>query len=327
MDQIGNHTTSLMFDWYPDYEHIFAQVQLILFMLGLGANLETDDFARIARQPRSLIVGAVGQFALTPLVALMMSLWLGVPDGIAVGLILLSALPGGNLSKAFTYLAKGNIALSITLTCLGMGLCLLTVPLLLRWLGEGFGFIPGDFDMPVSRIIGEMMLYLILPLAVGMAISRWAPARRDTFSRWCIRIGFVVVVAMIVASIGAGRIHPAEYGWRTPVAIILFCVISMQICMAPFRLLGWSKSDCASIGIEVTMRNLNLALLLKAILFPAAEKGLDPIADGVLFVILYYAGVAVIAGFPLALNSRRMIRKERSQESGVRNQESAISAG
>lgn len=311
-----------MFDWYPDYEHRFAQVQLVLFMLGMGATLEVADFVRIGRQPRFLIVGAICQFLITPLVALGMSRLFGVPAGIAVGIILLSALPGGNLSKAFAFLARGNIALSITLTCLGMLLCLLTVPLLLRFLAAGY--IPEDLEMPVGEIILEMFLYLLLPLGIGMAIARWLPDHCRAISRWSIRIGFVFVVAMIAGSIGAGRIHPAEYGWRTPLAIILFCVVSMQISMLPFRLFGWSKPDCASVGIEVTMRNLNLALLLKAIIF---EKRADDVADGVLFVILYYAGVAVLAGLPLALNFRRMIRKEqesggRSQESGVRGQES-----
>lgn len=299
-----------MFDWYPEYEHLFAQVQLVLFMLGLGARLLADDFIRIGRQPRYLLVGALGQFLVTPLVALLMIRWFAVPEGIAVGLILLSALPGGNLSKAFTYLGLGNAALSITLTCFGLVACLVTVPLWLQLLAAGF--IPAGFEMPIGRILAELFLYLLLPLAVGMAVGRWAPARREVFSRWSIRLGFAAVVAMVVCSLGAGRIHPAEYGWRTPVAIILFCLVSMQVSMLPFRLLGWPKPDCLSVGIEVTMRNLNLALLLKAILFPQA----DAVADGVLFVILYYAAVAFFAGIPLALNFRRMIRKDQAAVRG-----------
>jgi BASS family bile acid:Na+ symporter len=149
-----------------------------------------------------------------------------------------------------------------------------------------------------------------------MALGRWYPERREAVARWCIRLGFVFVVLMVAGSLGSGRIHPAEYGWPTAIAIILFALVSMQVSMLPFRLLGWSKPDCVSVGIEVTMRNLNLALLIKAILFPA-EKGTDAIADGVLFVILFYGGVAFFAGFPLALNFRRMIRKQTRQAAQV----------
>jgi BASS family bile acid:Na+ symporter len=301
-----------MFDWYPEYEHRFAQIQLILFMLGMGATLDTADFVRIGKQPRHLIVGVIGQFLISPLIALLMIRLFNVPDGIAIGMILLSAMPGGNLSKAFTFLGRGNIALSISLTCFGMLACLITVPLLLRLLAADF--IPADFAMPIGEVMVEMFFFLLLPLGLGMLIGQWWPERRHNLSRWFIRLGLVLVVTMIVCSIGAGRIHPTEYGWRTPVAIILFCIVSMQVAMLPFRLLGWSKPETLSVGIEVTMRNLNLALLLKAILFPAFEKGTDAIADGVLFVILYYAGVAFFAGIPLALNFRRWNRQAAASE-------------
>lgn len=296
-----------MFENYARYEHHLAQLQLVLFMLGMGASLNLGDFAGVFRRPRSFLTAAAGQFVLAPFLAVLASHWLDVDSGIAVGLILVAAMPGGTLSKVFTYLGRGNIALSISLTACGTLAAMATVPLLLRWLAAGF--VPEDFDMPVDRILLELTLFLLLPLAAGMALGRLAPDHRAVFSRWCIRIGFVAVMAMIVGSLGSGRIHPAEYGWRAPLAIILFCILTMQLTMLPFRLLGWSRADCLSAGIEATMRNLNLALLLKALLFPA-EKGADPIGDGVLFVILFYAAVALFSGLPLALNFRRLARKE-----------------
>jgi BASS family bile acid:Na+ symporter len=129
-----------------------------------------------------------------------------------------------------------------------------------------------------------------------------------TFSRWCIRGGFVVVAVTIVGALGSGRIRPGEYGWAVPLAIIAFCLVSQQLSMLPFRLLGWSKPDCVSVGMEVTMRNLNLALLLEAVLRAAGLP--SEVANGVLFVILYYAAVAMFCGLPLALNFRRLIRRD-----------------
>src|SRR5204862_6253385 len=109
---------------------------------------------------------------------------------------------------------------------------------------------------------------------------------------------------MVACSIGSGRIQPAAYGWKVPLAIIVFCVAAMQLSMLPFRVLGWSKPDAVAVGIEVTMRNMNLALLLKALLFPAA----DAVGNGVLFVVLYYGGTAMIAGVPLAFRYRRKLQ-------------------
>lgn len=297
-----------MFENYPLYEKLFAQLQLILFMVGTGATLTAADFAATWQRPRFLVVGALLQFLLTPLVAVLVNTWFGLPPGVAVGLILVAAMPGGTLSKGFAYVGRGNLALSVSLTLGGTLASIVTVPLLLRTLA--YGYVPDDFAMPVDLIVLDVAVYLLLPLGVGMLVARFLPAHRRTLSRWCIRVGLLVVVAMITGALGSERIRPGEYGWRVPVAIIVFCMLSQQLSMLPFRLLGWPRPDCLAVGMEVTMRNLNLALLLKAILFPATERGADPVADGVLFVILYYAAVALVAGFCLAMNFLRMARRD-----------------
>ena len=91
-----------------------------------------------------------------------------------------------------------------------------------------------------------------------------------------------------------------------PMAIIAFCVVGMQVNLLPYRFLKWPRSDAVAVGIEITMRNMNLALLIKARLFPDA----DELGNGVLFVILFYAAAAMGAGLPLALRYRRKARKE-----------------
>jgi bile acid:Na+ symporter, BASS family len=295
-----------MFDWYPQAEYPLSQAQLVLFMLGMGATLTAADFAAVARRPRFLLVGAACQFLLTPLLAVLLNHAFGVPPGIAVGLILIAAMPGGTLSKVFAYLGRGNIALSISLTLCGTFAAMVTVPLLLRLLA--MEHVPPGFEMPVGQIVLEIVLFLLLPLAGGMTVARQAPVGRKPFSRWCIRLGFVVVAVMVAGSLGSGRIQPDQYGWSVPLAIIAFCLGSQQLSMLPFRLLGWSRPDCLSVGIEVTMRNLNLAFLLKAIL---ERRGLsEPISAGVLFVVLFYAATAMACGLPLALRHRLKARRE-----------------
>jgi BASS family bile acid:Na+ symporter len=299
-----------MFDWYPQAEYSLSQAQLVLFMLGMGATLTAADFAAVARRPRFLLVGAACQFLLTPLLAVLVDHAFGIPSGIAVGIILVAAMPGGTLSKVFAYLGRGNIALSISLTLCGTFASMVTVPLLLRLLA--MEYVPPGFEMPVAEIVRDIALYLLLPLTVGMAVARRAPRGRKPFSRWCIRLGFLVVAVMVTGSLGSGRIQPGEYGWAVPLAIITFCLGSQQLSMLPFRLLGWSRPDCLSVGMEVTMRNLNLAILLKALLFPERDAAAppDPVAAGVLFVILYYAATAMCCGLPLALRHRLKARRE-----------------
>jgi predicted Na+-dependent transporter len=116
----------------------------------------------------------------------------------------------------------------------------------------------------------------------------------------------VVVVVMIAGSLGSGRIHPGQYGIGVPAAIIAFCLLGMQINMLPYRVFRWPRADCMAVGIEITMRNMNLALLINETLFRERPEFGGP----VLFVILFYAGAAMGVGLPLAFNHRRLARKE-----------------
>jgi BASS family bile acid:Na+ symporter len=293
-----------MFDWYPHYEYHCARTQLVLFTLGMGMTLSLGDFAEIARRPRSFVCALVGQLFVVPWVAVLINWLCGFEQGIAVGLILVAAMPGGALSKFFAYLGRGNMALSISLTGATTLLTLVTVPIMLQQLASRY--VPDDFTMPVASIMTDVALCLLLPLIVGLTIRRLFPERHLLFSKICIRIGMVVVIVMIAGSLGSGRIQPGQYGLGVPVAIIAFCLLGMQINMLPYRFLPWPRADCMAVGIEITMRNMNLALLIKARLFPET----DELGNGVLFVILFYAAAAMGAGLPLALNHRRKARKE-----------------
>ena len=296
-----------MFDWYPDYEYTCARTQLVLFTLGMGMTLSLTDFVEIARRPRSFVCGLLGHLFFVPMIAVLIIRIGGFEGGIAVGLILVAAMPGGALSKFFTYLGRGNMALSISLTGVSTMLTLVSVPLMLQLLAAHH--ISDDFAMPVGAIVTDVTVCLLLPLLVGLTISRVLPRHHRLLSKTCIRIGLLVVIVMVAGSLGSGRIRPGSLGFGVPIAIILFCVLGQQLNMLPIRLLGWPRSDRMAIGIEVTMRNMNLALLINANLFPPATDHLN-LGEGVLFVILFYAAAAMVIGLFLTLNHRRMARRD-----------------
>jgi BASS family bile acid:Na+ symporter len=294
-----------MFDLYPAYELHLARVQLVCFMVAMGTTLAVRDFLAVARRPRSFVAAIVVQLGVLPWLAVLIDQVATLPDEIAVGLVLVAAMPGGAMSKLFTYIGRGNAALSIALTAFTTVASVVTVPLLFQLLVARY--IRADFDMPVTDILlFDLLLCLLTPLLVGMVVGRIWPIRRAAIARWCLRIGLAVVALMVVGSLGSGRIEPGAYGWGVPAAIIVFCLVGQQVSMLPFYLFRWPRADRMAVGIEVTMRNMNLALLLKARLFPEA----DALGNGVLFVVLFYAAVALFTGLPLALNHRRLARRE-----------------
>lgn len=293
-----------MFEHYPDYEIWFARTQLILFMLGLGVHLRVADFIDVLRRPRSFLLGFVGHVAVIPLVAVALNHLFALEPRFALGLILVSAMPGGGMSKVFVFLGRGNAALSITLTALSTFATLVTVPAILHLLAADY--VPADFTMPVTEIVIDVLVFLIAPLVAGMALARVVPEQRRAIGRWAVRIGFVAVAGMIVGALGSGRIRPGEYGLLVPIPIILLCLIGQQLNMVPFYMFNLPRSDRLAVGIEVTMRNMNLALLLNTSLF---ADNVD-LYGGVLYVVLFYAATAMICGFPLAMNHRRLWQRQ-----------------
>ncbi len=288
---------------YGEYELWLARTQLLCFMLGMGATLSVAQFTHILRKPRSLIVAAVMQVIVIPLLAFGIAHLCGLKGGEALGLIIVAGLPGSALSKLFTYLGRGNIALSISLSVLTTLAAIVTVPLVLRLLGSEY--VPADFHMPISEMMLELVVFLLLPLAIGMMIGRLRHGIGKKVARVGFLIGVLLVIVMVYGSLASRRIRPMEHGWATPLTIILFCVLAQQLSMLPFRVFSWPKPDRLAVGIEVTMRNINFALLLKPTLFPPDDPHLKELGEGVLFVILFYAAVAMFAGLPLALRHRR----------------------
>lgn len=298
-----------MFDFYPAYEEHFAQVQLVLFMLGMGVTLRLGDFEKVVRRPRSLVLALLIQIVVSPLIAAGVSHAFGLGGGIAVGLILTAAMPGGALAKALVVLGRGSGPLAISLTVASTLAAVATVPLTLQLCAGSY--VPADFEMPTARIVRDVACFVLAPVVFGMVLGAAKPEQRFAIRRWSLRIGFLVVIAMIVCALGSQRIKPGERGLLVPVAIIVFALVCQQVVMLPFRILKWPRADTVTAGMEITMRNMNLALLLKAGLFP--DRGppeLAALGSEVMFVVLFYAGSAFFLGLPLALNFLRMARRD-----------------
>ncbi|WP_439134029.1 bile acid:sodium symporter family protein [Pseudomaricurvus sp.] len=288
-----------MFDWYVENEYWFAFIQLFLAMLGMGATLKLQDFGEVLTAPKAVSVGCLIQLVAVPLVAYGLIVSLGLTGGVLVGLALIAAIPGGTVSNIFTYLAKGNAPLSISITALTTVACLVTTPLLLDLLITEY--MPDDFAMPVRQIATEITISLLLPLILGMLILRFLPKVSGFVSRWCIRGSLFTIVLIVLGALGAGRLDVAAFGWNNIALICLFFGVLALISAVIPRLLKLKREDSTAIEIEVMVRSLNLGLLIKASLFPAVVGVADPVGDFVLFSLLIYAALQIPLGLALVM--------------------------
>jgi len=289
-----------MFDFYLANEYWFAAAQLSLAMLGMGATLTFQDFKGIIKTPRAFTVGMGLQLLLVPLVAFLFISISGAAAGVLVGLALLAAIPGGTVSNIFTYLAKGNIVLSIAITAITTLGCLVTTPIVLNLLIAQH--MPADFVMPVGRIAYEISVFLLAPLFIGMAIFAKLPKYAAKISKLGIYGSVFVIVLIVVGSAGAGRLDLGTFGPRNILVILAFALALVMLSIIVPNLLRLPAQDGAAIQIEITVRNTNLGLLLNASLFPPGNA----LGGTVLMTLLLYGAVMLLLGAGLIMFNRRV---------------------
>lgn len=302
--------------FYIQNEYWFSVFQLVTAMIGMGATLTVKDFRELLLEPKAVASGTTIQMVIVPLIAFAMISLFGLAGGIAVGLALIASVPGGSTSNIFTHFAGGNIALSVAITAVTTLACLFSTPIVLDLLISGY--MPGDFVMPKAKIMKEIALTLLLPLGLGMLILKLLPNIAEKFSKWCIRISLVGLLGIVVGAASSGRLDLKAFGFDNVALIIGFILLVTFISwMLSWGLLRLSKRDSIAVDMEVAVRNINLGLMLKAIIFPAVLGQKDPVGDTVLLALLLYGGVMLFMAAGLIGAHRFKDHKNKADEAAT----------
>lgn len=291
-----------MFSFYLTHEYWFAAAQLSLSMLGMGATLTLKDFKGTFKTPKAFTVGMGLQLLLVPLVAFLFISLSGAAAGVLIGLALLAAIPGGTVSNIFTYMAKGNIVLSIAITAFTTIGCLVTTPIVLNLLISQH--MPANFVMPVGRIAFEICLFLLIPLGIGMALYATMPKHAEKISKFGIYGSIIIIALIVIGSAGAGRLDLGAFGASNILIILAFALALLVLSIIVPKLSRLPTQDGGAIQIEITVRNTNLGLLLNASLFPVGH----PLGGTVLMTLLLYGAIMLLLGGGLIVYNRRIHR-------------------
>ena len=294
-------------------------------MLGMGATLTVRDFANTLAAWRDLAVGLIAQLVLIPIWAGLTMLVIGLfPEGfgglsplgavgIATGIALLAAMPGGSLSNLLTFIGNGNVALSVSLTAITTVICLFATPIVLGALVNVQ--VPGNFDIDKLQIMLDIALYLIAPLLVGMVFRRLTHSKQQIlFTKIMVRASLTLLAVIIIGSLGAGRLQFAAYGWLGPAIIVVFGVGALWLTRLCTFACGMLDRDSLAVVIEVVVKNGLLALLVITSMFPSEilagkdEEQASLIAaarDGCIFVVLFFGAFSIVAGSSYSLRGRK----------------------
>lgn len=251
---------------------IVPLLQIIMF--GMGTALSLGDFTRVIRMPKAVVVGLVCQFSIMPVVGATLALIFGFPPEIAAGVVLIGSVSGGLASNVITYLAKGNVALSVTLTAVSTLMAPVMTPFLMRiFAGQ---FITVDFLAMMLSIIRMVILPIVLGLVFNRMVRGRAERLHDVMPLLSMA-GIAVIIAVITA---AGRDDLLTIGMALVFAAILHNTAGYFFGYWGCRALRMDETTCRTVAIEVGMQNGGLASGIAAELGRAATLGLAPAVFG-----------------------------------------------
>ncbi|TGN19580.1 bile acid:sodium symporter family protein [Leptospira idonii] len=233
-----------------------------LIMLGMGLTLKAEDFIRVLRLPGQIFVGTFLQFTIMPFLGWSIGILFQLPDVYAVGLILVSCCPGGTASNVITYLAKGNLPLSVTLTSVSTLLAVVVTPLLSSFL------IGSRLEVDTTSLLWTTFKVILLPVFLGVVLQSFFPkfaAKTNQYSP----IVSVLLIAMIVSAIiAAGREEILKSDFRIFFAVFFLHAGGFFLGYVLSRGLYKDLVVARTISIEVGMQNSGLGAVLARTHFP-----------------------------------------------------------
>ena len=263
----------------------------IMFVLGLG--LTGADFLRVIKQPRDFFVGALSQVILLPIIAfILVKIWPIAPE-LAIGVMIIAAAPGGVTSNLLTSFAKGDVALSISLTAIISLLCVITIPfIVLTSVGLlSDSNITGNISLvSMSR---DMFLIVTVPVILGMLLRRFVSGAALKFEPIARKISIVLFVLVLLGAIAAERENVVSYFAQAGLITLVLNVVMMVVAYYVAQLLASGKEQKKCITIECGLQNGTLAIFVATSIFgggiyviPAATYSLIMFATSLIFVFL-----------------------------------------
>ncbi|MDA1185278.1 MAG: bile acid:sodium symporter family protein [Acidobacteria bacterium] len=257
---------------------------LAVIMLGMGTTLTAGDFAAVFTQPRVVAAGVGAQYIVMPLLAWGISRALQLPPELAVGVILVGTCPGGTASNVIAFLARADVALSVTLTTISTLLAPILTPALTLLL------VDRSMDVSAAALFLDVFKIVAAPVALGVLLNRYLPGPMRTCKPF-LPLTSVTAIALIVAAVVAGNRESLYIsGPLIAVAVIAHNGIGLALGYGVGSLMGLSVARRRTTAIEVGMQNSGLAVAL-------ARAHFDPVAalPGALFTVWHNLSGALVA--------------------------------
>ena len=257
-----------------------------IIMFGMGLTLKFDDFRVVFQRPKDVITGCLAQFTVMPLLAWALTRVFGLDEALSVGVVLVGCCPGGTASNVITYLAKGDLALSVGMTATSTLLAPLVTPLLV-WLLAG-----KTVDVDVTGMLLSILWVVILPIVLGLTVKSLWPRQTERATVWLPALSTLAICTIVLIVIAANAHKLLAGGMIIILVVVLHNLCGLSLGYAVGRLAGMSSAKRRAVSIEVGMQNSGLASSLATIHFAAYPMATIP---GAVFSVWHNLSGAIIA--------------------------------
>ncbi|MBN6493663.1 bile acid:sodium symporter family protein [Acinetobacter pittii] len=253
--------------WQPElFVWLKAYIPWILgiIMLGMGMTMTVDDFKGVLQSPKAVLIGVVAQFVVMPGLAFILCKLFNLPPEIAVGVILVGCCPGGTASNVITYMAKGNVALSVACTSVSTLLAPVLTPAIFYLLASQW------LKIDAASMFISISQVVLLPIVIGLILRTWLKRQVESYIQVMPLVSVIAIVAIVAAIIGGSKAAILQSGLLILVVVILHNGLGYLLGFTAARFFKLPYADSKAIAVEVGMQNSGLGVALAAVHFAAS---------------------------------------------------------
>lgn len=258
------------------FTQILLPLALAFIMFGMGLSLQGADFARVFLNPKAAAVGLVCQMALLPLCAYLLTLAWPLSPALAMGVLILAACPGGPTSNLVSYLARGDVALSVTLTAASSMIAFVTAPILINFFLQSVMDEGQVVQLPLVRTIVQIFGLTVVPVLIGMAVRGRFPSLASAAERPLRVLSMLFIVIVVAGAVAQEWERLPEFFRQAGLATGTLNVLTMLLGYGAARAFLQDRRQSATISIEVGIQNGTMAIFIATTLLKQPEMSIAP---------------------------------------------------
>lgn len=243
---------------------VLLPIALAIIMLGMGLSLLPEDFQRVSKYPKAVSIGLISQLIILPIIGFVIAKVVPMPPAIAVGLMILALCPGGPSSNLITYLAKGDVALSVTLTALSSIITVFTIPTFANLALQHFIGRTAAIALPISSTMLQIFLITLVPIGLGMYLRQIFPELALRLEKVTSRLAIALLAIVIIALIIREWDRLPGFILQVGISCVLLNVFSILAGLYISKLFNLDLAQQICIAIEVGIQNGTFAIAITA---------------------------------------------------------------